>query len=177
MQPWPTKWSEEGKYLREVKKWKNPSILGFSSKRAAKPDLMMYYDVDDLTSPVNALANRIAVATPSYKHEEACTEPPKSAAGYRGNIIIVSSPTETELICSDTGLFHGDEHSILTRFDATFTISRLQKELMFFKTEECIRKGKRQDSVEGRCYGDLLPDLISGIPSYRQDGYYFHSTI
>ena len=132
---------------------------------------MMYYDVDDLTSPVNDLANRIAAATPSYKHEEACTEAPKSAAGYRGNIVIVSSPTSSE-VGSSSGI-HG---IVNAQFDTTFTMSRLQKELMFFKTEECIKKGKRQDTVGGRCYGGLPPDLIPQIPSSGH-GYYIHSTV
>ena len=157
--------------MKRVKKWKNPSILGFSSKRADKPDLMMYFDVDDLTSPVNALANRIAAATPSYKHEEACTEAPKSAAGYRGNVIIVSSPTISE-VESPSGV----QSIVNAKFDTTFTMSRLQKKLMFFKTEECIKKGKRQDTVGGRCFGGLPPDLIPQIPSSGH-GYYIYSTV
>jgi len=131
--------------LKKVKKWKNPSILGFSSKRAAKPDLMMYYDVDDLTSPVNDLANRIAAATPSYKHTEATA--PNGEGGYRGNIIIVSSPTMGFPVEAD--------------FETTFSVSWLQKELMFFKSDLCIVKGDFQDTIEGRMFGALPPDLIS----------------
>ena len=148
--------------MKNVKKWKEPSLLGFSSKFAAKPDLTMYYDVDDLTSPVNALANKIAAATPSYKHKEATA--PNGAGGYRGNIIIVSSPTMSEVEISN-GFLHDLNNShdafIDAQFDTTFTVSQLQKELMFFTTDVCIMKGDYQDTMEGRVFGALPPDLIS----------------
>ena len=87
---WPADWTDETAFLRATRGWVDPHFFGFANQAAPKPDFALYYDAADRASSVNHIGNLIARGTPSYKL--AGVTPP-SDQGYRGNLVIVYSPT------------------------------------------------------------------------------------
>ena len=147
---WPTDWTKEKAFLCATRGWVNPQLFGFASKEAPKPDFQLYYDAADGHSAVNELANLIARATPSYKL--AAVKPPMSPQGYRGNIVIVYSPTSmgcmqepSSMMSSSTLAPHGPDGT-------TFSVAQLQKILMFFTTPAAVRKCQVMDDPMMRMF-------------------------
>eukprot|EP00494_Astrolonche_serrata_P010744 UN10814 len=89
---WPSDMNDETKFLSQKKLWKYPeSDSGVHSKNAQKADFGMYYDRQDMTSPVNVLGNYILTLLPDFERHK--ISGPESKQGVRGNIILVYSPT------------------------------------------------------------------------------------
>lgn len=140
---WPAQWTKERTFLRVTRGWVDPQLFGFASEAAPKPDFQLYYDAADGHSAVNELANLIARATPSYKL--ASVTPPKSPQGYRGNIVIVYSPTSMTGMSSSALAPLGPDGT-------TFSVAQLQKILVFFTTANAVHKGQVMDSPMARMF-------------------------
>ena len=154
---WPAQWKKERAFLRATRGWVDPQLFGFASEAAPKPDFQLYYDAADDCSAVNELANLIARATPSYKLMTAT--PPMSPQGYRGNIVIVYSPTSMGVnmvgTSSPTLAPHGPDGT-------TFSVAQLQKILVFFTTATAVRKGQVMDNPMMRMFTG------AGTPQHAQ---------
>lgn len=150
---WPEQWTKERTFLQVTRGWVDPQLFGFASEAALKPDFQLYYDAADVRSHVNELANLIARGTPSYKF--AGVTPPKSPQGYRGNIVIVYSPTSMDGMSSSTLAPHGPDGT-------TFSVTQLQKILAFFTTAAAVRKGKAMDDPMTRMFSG------GGTPEHAQ---------
>lgn len=132
IEDWPAQWTEEKAFLRATRGWADPQLFGFASEAAPKPDFQLYYDAGDGQSAVHELANLIAGATPPYKL--AGSTPPVSPQGYRGNIVVVYSPTKMGGQTSAALAPHRPKGT-------TFSVQQIQQILLFFTTDAARRKG------------------------------------
>ena len=100
---------------------------------------------------MNELANLIARATPPYKLSSGT--PPVSPEGYRGNVVVVYSPTKMGGQSSLTLAPHGPDGT-------TFSVSQLQRILIFFTTAAAVRKGREMNDPMTRMFAG------AGIPAH-----------
>ena len=148
---WPADdYADKRDYLQERFSWSEPKCLGgVTSRGQAKPDFVMYYDADDVISPVNMTAERIAALMPSWEHGKV----PAPPSGYRGLCILEYAPTIRQTFGS-AGVFPRCAHptrSLRTRF----TLAELRAVLLYQTTKEAQEMYARHMDPEHCMCGGL----------------------
>ena len=137
-------------YLRARFSWSEPKCLGgVTSRGQAKPDFVMYYDADDVISPVNIIAERIAALMPYWEHAKV----PAPPSGYRGVCILEYAPTVRHMFGSHGGFPRRpySTRSVRTRF----TMSELRAVLLYQTTKEAQEMYARHMDPEHCVWGGL----------------------
>ena len=112
---WPSAEYEETTFLRTVLRWSNPQLYsGIESRDVSKPDFVMYFDADDVDSPVNTTAVDIMKLLPSYE----LSKMPRDFQGRspRGACVLIYSPMMSMMSSSfggGGGLFMDDLNGLI----------------------------------------------------------------
>ena len=141
---------KESDCLKETFGWKDPHILGgVTRENHPKPDFMMYYDANDVESPINAVATCVAQLLPNFE----LSKVPRPAC-YRGVCVLIYCPMISELGSGYTSMGFPSKVSTGPK-DAKFSLQQLRQVLHFHTTSRATAMYRRHDNPQHRLFGDL----------------------